>query len=157
MGPSGVGKSTVAAALAECLGAAFIEGDDYHPPENRAAMAAGRPLTDQMRAPWLDALAAAVARSVRSRDTVFSCSALRRSYRDRLRRRIGPVRIIHLTAPPDLIRQRMQARQHFMPPGMLDSQIATLEVPTPDEAAITIDVTSEPKETVRKAVRALGR
>lgn len=142
MGPSGVGKSSIARALAERLGAVFIEGDDFHPPENRAAMAAGIPLTDAMRAPWLRALADAVAASRAQRATVFACSALKRSYRDVLRARIGgDLRLIYLHAPPDLILARMQARQHYMPPALLASQLQALQPPTDDESPVMLDMT----------------
>lgn len=157
MGPSGVGKSTFAQALAAALDAAFIEGDDHHPPENRAAMSAGRPLTDAMRMPWLAVLADAVRQSHQRRATVFTCSALKRSYRDFLRSRIGAMRIIILTAPPDLIRRRMQQRQHFMPPALLDSQIGELQPPAPDEEAIQLDMSESLDLVVQRALAALGR
>lgn len=155
MGPSGVGKSTVARALSDRIGAEFIEGDDYHPPENRAAMSAGRALTDEMRMPWLAALAEAVIASARSRTTVFTCSALKRSYRDFLRSRIGPLRLVCLTAPPDLIRERMVARRHFMPAALLESQIATLQLPSQDEGAIILDMSGPLDEAIEKAAALL--
>lgn len=156
MGPSGVGKSSLARALARRIGARFIEGDDYHPPENRAAMAAGRPLTDDMRWPWLRALADAVAASHACGPTVFACSALKRSYRDLLRDRIGhDLRLICLHAPPELILSRMRARQHYMPPALLASQLATLEMPTDDEAPVMLDMTAPLDLIVERAVTAL--
>lgn len=155
MGPSGVGKSTVARALSDRIGAEFIEGDDYHPPENRAAMSAGSALTDEMRMPWLAALAEAVNASARSRMTVFTCSALKRSYRDFLRSRIGPLRLVCLTAPPDLIRERMAARQHFMPAALLESQIATLQPPSQDEGATILDMSGPLDEVIEKATALL--
>jgi gluconokinase len=147
MGPSGVGKSTVAAGIARHLDAALIEGDDYHPPENRAAMAAGRPLDDAMRRPWLLALADAVRQSAKTRETVFACSALRRSYRDLLRDRIGPLVLVYPYAPRDLILLRMKNRDHFMPPALLASQLATLEDPGADEDPIRLD-TARPLDQV---------
>lgn len=140
MGPSGVGKSTFAQSLASALGANFIEGDDYHPPENRAAMSAGQPLTDAMRMPWLIALANAVKISGSRHDTVFTCSALKRRYRDLLRLGLGDMQLLCLSAPRDLIHQRMKARKHFMPAELLDSQIEALEVPTADENPIMLDM-----------------
>ena len=140
MGPSGVGKSTFAQQLAQRSEARFIEGDDYHPPENRAAMTAGIPLTDEMRRPWLIALASAVRTSCGNQHTVFACSALKRSYRDLLRSNIGELQLVYLTAPRDLIQQRMTARQHFMPAELLDSQIETLEVPADSEHPVTVDM-----------------
>jgi gluconokinase len=150
MGPSGVGKSTVAEGIARHLDAALIEGDDYHPSENRAAMAAGRPLDDAMRRPWLLALAEAVRQSARTRETVFACSALRRSYRDLLRDRIGPLVLVYPHAPRDLILSRMKKRNHFMPPALLASQLATLEEPGTDEDPIRLD-TARPLDQVLAA------
>jgi gluconokinase len=150
MGPSGVGKSTVAEGIARHLDAALIEGDDYHPSENRAAMAAGRPLDDAMRRPWLLALAEAVRQSARTRETVFACSALRRSYRDLLRDRIGPLVLVYPHAPCDLILSRMKNRNHFMPPALLASQLATLEEPGVDEDPIRLD-TARPLDQVLAA------
>ena len=150
MGPSGVGKSTVAEGIARHLDAALIEGDDYHPPENRAAMAAGQPLDDAMRRPWLLALAEAVRQSARTRETVFACSALRRSYRDLLRDRIGPLVLVYPHAPRDLILSRMKNRNHFMPPALLASQLATLEEPGTDEDPIRLD-TARPLDQVLAA------
>ena len=150
MGPSGVGKSTVAEGIARHLDAALIEGDDYHPPENRAAMAAGRPLDDAMRRPWLLALAKAVRQSASTRETVFACSALRRSYRDLLRDRIGPLVLVYPHAPRDLILSRMKSRNHFMPPALLASQLATLEEPGADEDPIRLD-TARPLDQVLAA------
>lgn len=135
MGVSGTGKSTVGAALAETLGLAFCDADDLHPPENRAKMAAGQPLNDQDRWPWLDAVAGAMCRSD---GVVMACSALRKAYRDRLRQGVGAdLRFVHLSATPEVIAARLAARQgHFMPPALLQSQFATLESPSAEEALI---------------------
>lgn len=157
MGPSGVGKSTFAQALAEAIGANFIEGDDYHTPENRAAMSAGRPLTDEMRLPWLIALADAVRHSRDKQDTIFTCSALKRRYRDLLHEGIGEMRLLCLSAPRDLIRQRMMARKHFMPAELLDSQIETLEAPAPDEQAIMLEMSEGLDANVARALKLIGR
>jgi gluconokinase len=133
MGVSGCGKTTLGRALAERLGAAFVDADDLHPVANVAKMAAGQPLTDADRWPWLDL----VAQALRDRaPVVVACSALRRAYRDRLRR-AGDVRFLHLAAPQEVIAGRLAARQgHFMPPGLLTSQYATLEPPPPGEALV---------------------
>ncbi len=148
MGVSGCGKSTLGAALAARLGAAFVDADDLHPPANVAKMAAGEPLTDADRWPWLDAVAQAL------RDpgpVVVACSALRRSYRDRLRA-AGDLQFLHLAAPQAAIAARITARKgHFMPPGLLATQYETLEPPGPDEA-ITLDATL-PVEALIEAAR----
>ncbi len=141
MGVSGSGKSTIGKGLAQRIGAAFLDADDFHPPENVARMAAGKPLTDDMRWPWLDRLVTEVGSAGGDHDVVLACSALRRSYRDHLRRGIADLILIYPDAPRTLIQSRMAARaDHYMPLALLDSQFATLEVPTPDEDPITVSV-----------------
>jgi carbohydrate kinase, thermoresistant glucokinase family len=157
MGVCGVGKSTLAHRLADALDGVVVEADDFHPQRNIEAMRAGRPLDDAMRWGWLDALGAAVTETAAadpSRAVVLACSALKRSYRDRLRDRIGTVAIVHLTGEPALIGARLAARRdHFMPPSLLESQIADLEPPREDEApVIAIDVAEKPGEMTSKAV-----
>lgn len=136
MGVSGAGKSTLAAALAERLGTAFLEGDQFHPPENVAAMASGQPLNDAMRAPWLRALgAAAAAELAAGRGVVVSCSALKRAYREQLRAATGGCQFLFLEAGAEALTARMQQRvAHYMPASLLGSQFAALEVPGPEEA-----------------------
>ncbi|MFQ1701026.1 gluconokinase [Loktanella agnita] len=130
MGVSGCGKSSVGAALAAALGGAFLDGDDYHPQSNVDHMVAGQPLTDAMRWPWLDRLAAVVTERRGQDVTVFACSALKRSYRDHLRAGIADLQIVYLDAPQALIAARLGRRQgHFMPPALLASQYAALEPP----------------------------
>jgi gluconokinase len=141
MGVSGCGKSTVGRALAEARRAVFIDADDLHPPENLARMAAGVPLDDEARAPWLDAVAAAItARSGAGDSVVVACSALRRRYRDVLRE-AGPVQFVLLDASEALLRDRLAERpDHFMPASLLADQLATLERPGPDEPdAMVVD------------------
>ncbi|WP_049824669.1 gluconokinase [Rhodopseudomonas palustris] len=142
MGVSGSGKSTIGERLAERLGWAYQDGDDFHPPGNVAKMSAGQPLTDDDRWPWLRAIAADIDRIADSGDhAVFGCSALKRAYRDILVHGRNDVRIVYLDGSRELIAQRMAARKdHFMPAGLLDSQFATLEKPTPDERAITVTI-----------------
>lgn len=144
MGVAGSGKSAVGTLLAERLGVVFADGDAFHPPANLAKMAAGIPLDDADRAPWLDAIAAWLATHA---DAVVACSALRRSYRDRLR---GPgVRFIYLRGTRDLLAQRLaNRRDHFFPPQLLDSQLAALEEPGPDEDAATYSIELSPREIV---------
>lgn len=136
MGVSGCGKSSVGAALSEALSVPYVDGDDLHPATNVAKMARGEPLTDADRWPWLDL----VTETLRSGAPIMvGCSALKRVYRDRLRQ-AGEVRFLHLAGTPEVIAARLGARRgHFMPPGLLESQFATLEPPGPDEA-ITADI-----------------
>lgn len=144
MGVSGTGKSTVGRALADELGIPFVEGDDLHPAENVAKMSAGIPLTDDDRAPWLDLVAAQLTRPV-----VVACSALRGAYRDRLRMAAPDLALVYLHGSRELLATRMAGRDgHFMPTTLLDSQLATLEEPTPDEDAIPADVALRPDEIV---------
>ncbi len=150
MGVSGVGKTTVARALADRIGGRYMEADAFHPPENIAAMAAGKPLTDGMRQPWLEALSDAMQQALTSQpDTpvVVACSALKRSYRDVLRANNPDAVVVYLAADPDVIRARITARtDHFMPPSLLDSQLSTLEPPASDEACLTVDASRTPEE-----------
>ena len=128
-GVAGTGKTTVGRALAARLGVPFADADDAHPSANVAKMARGAPLTDADRAPWLDALAATLAGwAVSGTGGVLACSALRAAYRARLARAAPGVRFVLLTATPATLRARLAARpDHFFPPALLASQLATLE------------------------------
>ena len=150
MGITGSGKSTVGAMLAQKLGLDFVEGDDYHPPENVRRMAAGIPLTDADRADWLRALAARLREADESGDgVVVTCSALKRSYRDVLRAAAPEVQFVYLVGSRALIGERVAERRgHFMPASLLDSQLATLEEPDSDERAWTCDVKDSPQQIV---------
>ncbi|MEH3106462.1 MAG: gluconokinase [Sphingomonas fennica] len=156
MGVSGSGKSTLGAALATSLDVPFIEGDDLHPPANLRRMAAGIPLTDDDRAPFLDAVAAALA--AEPGGAVAACSALKRAYRDRIRRVVPEARFILVHLDGIALAARPASREgHFMPASLLDSQLATLEPPQADEAALTVDG-SEALATQIERVRAfVGR
>lgn len=149
MGVSGCGKSSVAQALARALDAEYVEGDRHHPPENIALMAAGIPLTDADRAGWLATLAGVLKQAHdERRGLVLACSALKRRYRDRLRE-AGPLRFVMLEVPREVLEQRMAARSgHYMPASLLPSQLAALEMPQPDEAAIVVDGTRPLPELV---------
>ncbi|MGV0655925.1 gluconokinase [Mycolicibacterium thermoresistibile] len=139
MGVSGCGKSTVGAALARRLGVPFADADDFHPPANIAKMASGRPLDDPDRLPWLEAVGRWSAGQPGG--AVVACSALRRSYRDRLRRHRGDLVFLHLTGEPEVIARRQAGRTgHFMPSSLLRSQFDTLEPLQPDEPGATVDV-----------------
>lgn len=160
MGVSGVGKTTIAVALAERLGWPFIEADDLHPAANVARMKAGIPLTDEDRAPWLDAIAARIeAWRTEGSDGVIACSALRHAYRDRLAEGHQDVRFIHLSAPREVVLERMKGRRgHFMPPALLDSQYAALEPPHESEQGrvLTLDAVATPHELVEQAIEWLN-
>ena len=168
MGVSGSGKSTIAAALAVRLGAVFVDADDLHSDEARAKMAAGIPLTDADRAPWLQRVAARIdahAIDVASEAAVrtdgprvvMACSALRRAYRDALRRDADtPLFFVHLHGEPELLAARMRARSdHFMPPDLLRSQLDTLEPLAADEPGMVVDVAEDPDDIVDEVVAAL--
>jgi len=156
MGVAGSGKSTLAALLAERLGWPLQEGDALHPQANVDKMAAGQPLSDADRWPWLRQISTWIdARAAAGEPGVVTCSALRRAYREVLRRE--GVRFVHLTGERDLLAQRMQDRSgHFMPPSLLDSQLATLEAPGADEVAITIDIALAPEAQVAGVLTWLG-
>ena len=139
MGVSGSGKSTLGQQLARALGLPFLEGDDFHPPHNVQRMAAGVPLTDADRQGWLDALAQQL-RAARPAGAVLACSALKRSYRDLLRAAAPGLTLVHVHGDAALLAQRMGGRaDHFMPPSLLASQVATLEPPAADERPINVD------------------
>jgi gluconokinase len=157
MGVSGVGKTSVAAELVTRTGWVFVEGDDLHPEANRAKMAAGRPLDDEDRWPWLRRIAAWIGeQEAAGRSAVITCSALKRSYRDLLRDGHPSVRFVHLLAPRELVQARVDARRgHYMPPSLLESQLATLEPLQPDEPGIGVDTTGAPGEVAERALHAL--
>jgi len=132
--------------LAERLGWAFSEGDDHHSAENVAKMRAGIPLTDRDRAPWLNSIATWIAsRSDRNENVIVSCSALRRAYRDILRRRMPDVRFVQLIVSEDVLAARVAARDdHYMPPTLVRSQVALFEPLTADEQGVAIDGHKDP-------------
>jgi len=157
MGVSGSGKTTVARGVAARLGWDVLEGDSFHPPNNVAKMSKGIPLDDADRLPWLHAIARAIdAELAAGRSAIVTCSALKRSYRDIL---IGPrknVALVYLQGSHALLAERMRNRVgHFMPPSLLDSQLATLEEPTPEEAPITVAVAPPPERIVDAVIAAL--
>lgn len=146
MGVSGCGKSTVGQRLAQRIGVPFLEGDALHPPRNVALMAAGTPLTDADRAGWLDAIADRLSALGHHEGLVVSCSALKRAYRDRLRAATPDLQFVHLHGTRALLAARLRERQgHYMPPALLDSQLDTLEIPSADEAVLTLDI-AEPAD-----------
>lgn len=154
MGVSGCGKSLVGATLAEALHARFVEGDAFHPAHNVAKMAAGIALDDEDRAGWLDLLAAQLsAAAADGQALVLACSALKRRYRDRLRRADPSVRFAHLAGDVQVLEHRMRERPgHFMPVSLLASQLRDLEPLQDDEAGITLDMTGAPAGLVARIV-----
>jgi carbohydrate kinase (thermoresistant glucokinase family) len=158
MGVSGCGKTTVGERLAERLGWPFRDGDGFHPPENVEKMRSGTPLTDADRWPWLDAIAAWIdGQRRRGEHGVIACSALKRAYRDRLRAGHVDVRFVFLDGTRDLIAARLAARKgHYMPASLLDSQLATLERPAPDEDVLTVSVEPPPESIAETVLKELG-
>lgn len=153
MGVSGSGKTSVGAEIARRLGIPWLDGDDLHAPEAVAKMRDGIPLTDADRWPWLDRVAGVLHGRA---PVVVGCSALKRAYRDRIRAGAGgPVTLVHLAGSRDLIAARMAARTgHYMPVGLLDSQLAALEPPGPDEA-ITLDIAPDLADLVAAVLHRL--
>ena len=160
MGVSGCGKSTLAKAIAERGNWCYLDADDFHPPANVAKMRAGEPLTDADRAGWLEILHAKLAEaSTRQEGLVLACSALRRRYRDALR---GPdeLRVIFVLPHGDraVLENRLKNRSgHFMPASLLDSQLATLELPEPDEDCVSIDLETALPDAVDQVFRCVGK
>jgi gluconokinase len=146
MGVSGCGKSLIGRVFADAVGASFVDGDSLHPPANIAKMSRGEPLDDTDRAPWLDR----VGKTLTAEGTVVACSALKRIYRDRIRAVAGaPVTFLFLRGKPDTLLRRMSSRPgHFMPPALLDSQLATLQPPTEDELHLVADIEQTPEAIV---------
>ena len=155
MGVSGSGKTTVGTLFAKKTGAVFFEGDEFHPPENIEKMRRGVPLTDADRARWLRTLREIIVRSLdQGTFTVIACSALKAAYRDLLQGGDARVKFVHLTGPRSVIEERLKARRnHFMPPTLLDSQLATLEPPVD---TLTFSCEKSPEEIVTALIQSLG-
>ena len=158
MGVSGCGKTSVAEGLAAALSAAFIEGDSLHPAANVEKMSKGIALSDADRWPWLDAVGRALSEArEEGRDVVVSCSALKKSYRDRLRAAAGgALSFVFLEGSREILLSRMAARQgHFMPASLLDSQLATLEDPTGEPGVVTVQIDRPVDAIVAAALKGL--
>ena len=150
MGVSGSGKTTLGRGIADRLGWRFQEGDELHPPANVDKMSRGEPLTDADRAPFLDGVGRALA-DAGGHGVVASCSALRRAYRDRLRALAGPLFFVLPEVPREELSRRLEERRNsFMPPSLLDSQLATLEPLEDGEAGMTIDGTRPVASEIRR-------
>jgi gluconokinase len=158
MGVSGSGKSTIGQALATELGLDFIDGDDLHPRANKEKMAAGHPLDDEDRAPWLEIIAERIgAELAEGNPIVVACSALKRRYRTQLIAYAPSVVFVHLSGQRDIVAERQAHRDHeYMPNSLLDSQFATLEPLESDERAIVVDLAQTPDEMVRFVKNALA-
>jgi len=158
MGVSGCGKSTIGTALARALGLPFLEGDSLHPPANVAKMAAGHPLDDADREPWLDLVGRWLADGPPTGPGggVAACSALARRYRDRLRSHAPGAWFLELDVDREVLLRRVAGRRgHFMPPSLVDSQLATLELLAADEAGIRVSSERPLRQVVATAVAAL--
>jgi carbohydrate kinase (thermoresistant glucokinase family) len=158
MGVSSSGKTAVGAEVARRLHAPFLDGDDFHPPANKEKMRAGTPLVDEDRWPWLGNLAKALHEAAGLKGVaVGACSALKRSYRDYLVAEAGePILFAYLDGSKELIASRIAKRHHeYMPASLLDSQFATLEVPTPDENAIAVPIVEAVDKVAERIVKAV--
>lgn len=157
MGVSGSGKSTIAQALHARLGWDLAEGDDYHPQSNIDKMAAGRPLVDEDRWPWLQTLAGWTAeRDARGEPTILACSALKRAYRNLLRQGGEGTYFVHVHGDKSLLLERMQTRErHFMPATLLESQLDTLEPLQDDERGIVVDIANPVGRSARMVLAQL--
>jgi gluconokinase len=152
MGVTGSGKTTIGRLLAGRLGCPFLDGDDFHPPQNVSKMRAGTPLEDADRWPWLALLNA---RLRAERDAVLACSALKNAYREVLAHGVPDFHLVYLSGDIELIRSRLAVRKHrYMPASLLESQFAALEPPA---GAITVDVAGSPEQCAQQICLALGR
>lgn len=156
MGVSGCGKTTIGDLVARELGVPFLDGDSLHPVENVAKMAAGTPLTDEDRWPWLATVGAELA-AAGNGGLVLACSALRRSYRDAIREQAPDTVFLHLHGSKLVLRARTEGRTgHFMPPALLDSQLATLEPLEANETGIIVDIAAPVNQVVADALAGIA-
>jgi gluconokinase len=156
MGVSGVGKTTIGVLLAARIQWKFEDADDYHSEDNRRKMAAGIPLTDADRRPWLASLHRRML-EYRQKDenAIFACSALKQEYREILTAGFAgsEMRFVYLHAPAALLKERIEARHHvFMNPELLESQLATLEIPAD---AWSTSVAGTPEDAVNEIIARL--
>lgn len=158
MGVSGSGKTTLARALADAWPATFLDADDFHSVEARAHMAGGQPLTDAMRQPWVERIAAELVRRVAAGERIaLAFSGLRRRHRDALRASGLPLRFVFLHGEPELVAARMQARRdHYMPVTLLESQYATLEEPRGEPDVVEVPVGLAPEVQLQRGLEILA-
>jgi gluconokinase len=159
MGVSGSGKSSIGERIAAGLGLPFVEGDALHPAANVEKMSKGIPLSDEDRMPWLDRIGKEMKASLtKGKGIIVSCSALKRSYRDRLRAAAGGnLYFVYLEGSKELLTERMGHRKgHFMPTSLLESQLQTLEVPTGEPGVVTVDIEDTIDDIAAEALKALA-
>ncbi len=157
MGVSGCGKTTIGYLLARELGVPFLDGDSLHPVENVAKMAAGTPLTDEDRWPWLTLVGQELA-AAGAAGLVLACSSLRRSYRDAIRAHAPETVFLHLHGTKEVLTARTEGRSgHFMPPALLESQLATLEPLEADERGLVVDIAPPVDDVLAAAGAGLDR
>lgn len=159
MGVSGCGKTTIGLLLSERTGWPFLDADTLHSAANVAKMAAGTPLTDDDRWPWLADVADWIAaRHAAGEPAILACSALKRAYRDRLRQADPQLRLVYLRTDPATLHERLSHRVgHFFPQTLLTAQLTDLEAPTADEHPIIVPSGQSPAEQVDAILAALGR
>jgi carbohydrate kinase (thermoresistant glucokinase family) len=158
MGVSGSGKSTIGQLLAKRTDGFFRDGDRLHPDANVRKMAAGIPLDDADRLPWLRTIGEHLQKGlVRGTDEIVACSALKRSYRDLIREYVPDLFVVFLDGPPEVIRARLLARSHeYMPSSLLDSQLADLEPLEADERGCRVSILDAPDTIIAQAVAAMA-
>ncbi len=157
MGVSGSGKTTLGHRLAARLGCQLLEADDFHSPENIEKMSVGKPLTDKDRLPWLRKISSAIQTKADTNQTcIVACSALKRRYRKLLLSNINQAKLIYLRGNKESIAARMNARAHFMPPALLQSQFDTLEPPSSCENALVVDISQGIEECMQYLIKELN-
>ncbi len=157
MGVSGSGKSTIGALVADAMDIPFLDGDSLHPLANISKMAAGTPLDDGDRAPWLEIVGNELANTT-AKGIVIACSALKRKYRDAIRAKAPDTIFLHLDGSVEVLSSRLEGRSgHFMPPALLESQLATLERLGADERAVVIDISAGINDLLAQAEAGIRR